>query len=239
MISSLDVGYCFKNEKIKTLAFTHKSYSNENKLTEDNEKLEFLGDAILDFILSEYLMESYPADKEGALSKKRASLVNETTLSHLAIKRKLGNYLLLGKGEKNLLGQNNPRLLASVYEALIGAIYLDSNFISVRNWVRSEFKSLVEELTMEDHYEKDYKTKLQEWVQKHFKTSPTYVVVEESGPPHNKEFKVDLKIKENIFASAIGKTKKSAEQLAAKEVLEKINEPDFLNQLGLDVKNGS
>lgn len=233
MILDLDLGYTFKNEKLQATAFTHKSYSNENKLNEDNEKLEFLGDAILDFVLGEFLMELSPTDKEGALSKKRASLVNEVTLSQLALKRNLGQHLLLGKGEKNLLSHNNPRLLASVFEALVGAIYLDSSFSVVRAWIRSEFQPLISELAVDDHYEKDYKTKLQEWVQKHFKTSPSYEVIEMMGPPHSREFKVRLLIQNVECAVAIGKTKKMAEQSAAKQVLDKTEDEGFQLRIGI------
>src|SRR5207253_7148719 len=150
----------FKNSDLLARALTHKSFAHElREKGEHNEKLEFLGDAVLDLILGEYLMELFPGDGEGGLSKKRASLVNEEVLSKLATDLELPKYLHLGKGETITGGAQKPRLLASAYEALVGAMFLDGGYDIVREFARRDFGKLIESLDPAQDFERDYKTR--------------------------------------------------------------------------------
>ncbi|WP_413287457.1 ribonuclease III [Bdellovibrio sp. HCB337] len=211
----------FKNESLIARAMTHKSFAHElrGKL-EHNEKLEFLGDAVLDLVLGEYLMELFPADGEGSLSKKRASLVNEEVLSKLASELELSKFLQLGKGEATTGGAQKPRLLGSAYEALLGAIFLDGGFDVVREFVRREFTKLIEGLDPAQDFERDYKTRLQEVMQRDTKETPVYEIISEEGPPHARVFTVCVRVKEVNLATGTGKSKKAAEQAAAQKALE-------------------
>jgi len=211
----------FNDAGVLERALTHKSFSHEIRgKSEDNEKLEFIGDAVLDLVLGEYLMELFPVDGEGSLSKKRASLVNEEVLSKLAVELDLSKYLHLGKGEAITGGAQKPRLLASAYEALIGAIFLDSGFAKAKEFARRDFAKLIAELDPSQDYERDYKTRLQEAVQKRNKETPSYELIGEEGPPHDRMFTVNVRLKEQNLASGRGRSKKLAEQDAAKKALE-------------------
>ena len=214
--------YQFRNQALLNQALTHKSYHYESKTFSKghNEKLEFLGDAVLDLVLSEYLMESFPEDSEGSLSKKRASLVNEGVLSQIAKQLDLSQYIQLGKGEQISKGEQKPRLLASVYEALLGAIFLDSGFEAVRKTARPHFTALIKEMNSTEDYSQDFKTKLQEEVQAVLRETPSYALILESGPPHDRTFEVEVRIKNRALTKATGKSKKIAEQEAARLALE-------------------
>lgn len=215
------LGYQFKDAALLERALTHKSYANELKtITEHNEKLEFLGDAVLDLVVGEFLFESFPQDNEGGLSKKRASIVNEEVLSELALDMELNKLLLLGKGEILTGGATKPRLISSTFEALVGAMYLDGGFEVTKHFLRREFATLTQRVCGQEDYEKDYKTRLQEVVQKAQKETPKYVVLAEEGPPHEREFLVCVKVKEEIWAQGRGRSKKNAEQAAARTALE-------------------
>lgn len=215
------LGYQFKNQLTLERALTHKSYANELKNTvEHNEKLEFLGDAVLDLVVGEFLFEKFPADTEGGLSKKRASIVNEEVLSELAIEMKLNDLMKLGKGEAQTGGATKPRLVASALEAVIGALYLDGGFESAKKFIRQEFSCLTDKVCGHEDFEKDYKTRLQELVQKHQRETPRYEVLAEEGPPHDREFLVCVKVNEDVWAQGRGRSKKNAEQAAAKCALE-------------------
>lgn len=216
------MGHHFKSEEILQRALTHKSYANEMKCSlEHNEKLEFLGDAVLDLVIGEVLFSLYPSDTEGGLSKKRASIVNEEALSEVALSMSLNKILRLGKGEVLTGGAEKPRLLASTLEALIGALYLDAGFAATKNFLMKEFAERIQSLGSCQDYEKDYKTRLQEVIQKSFKETPRYEVLSEEGPPHCREFLVCVKINDSISAEGRGRSKKMAEQMAAKSALEK------------------
>ncbi len=209
----------FSKKEILAKALTHKSYANEMKLTsEHNEKFEFLGDAVLDLVVGELLFEKFPSDSEGGLSKKRASIVNEEVLSEIAKKLQIHELLLLGKGEALTGGAQKPRLLASAFEAIIGALFLDQGFEKTREFIRQHFVDVLGQLTELD-YEKDYKTRLQELVQKSNKETPTYVLISEEGPPHERMFKACVKVSQQVLAEGIGKSKKMAEQAAAHEAM--------------------
>lgn len=215
------LGYQFKNTALLNRALTHKSFANELKQnTEHNEKLEFLGDAVLDLVVGEFLFERFPEDTEGGLSKKRASIVNEEVLSELALDMELNKLMQLGKGETLTGGALKPRLVASSLEAIVGAMYLDGGFDAAKGFIRREFSTLTDKVCGSEDFEKDYKTRLQELVQKSLKETPKYEVLAEEGPPHDREFLVCVKVKEDVWAQGRGRSKKNAEQSAAKNALE-------------------
>lgn len=215
------LGYVFSNPRLLDRALTHKSFANELKnAIEHNEKLEFLGDAVLDLVIGEFLFESYPLDTEGGLSKKRASIVNEVVLSEVGLELGLNRLLHLGKGEAQTGGAQKPRLIASSLEAIVGALYLDGGFETARTFIRKEFSSVIERVCGQEDFERDYKTRLQELVQKSLKETPRYEVLAEEGPPHDREFLVCVKVQDEIWAQGRGRSKKTAEQVAAKSALD-------------------
>lgn len=225
--------YQFQKIELLEQALTHKSFVNETgkKHLLHNEKLEFLGDAVLDLLLSEFLMEKFPLDDEGHLSKKRASLVNETVLAKIAINLELHDKILLGKGEILSAGNRKPRLLASVYEALLGAVFLDGGFEVVRKMVRAHYELMLQEINPAQDFEQDYKTRLQELSQADLKTGPIYEILSEKGPSHSPIFEVSLSILGNVISHGQGKSKKHAEQDAAKMAIE--NWSEKLLELGV------
>ncbi|OLN33323.1 Ribonuclease III [Desulfosporosinus metallidurans] len=200
-------------------ALTHPSYVFENPQfgKENNQRLEFLGDAILDFVIAEYLYLSYPDRPEGELTKMRAAVVNETTLAHKAHEIGLGQELLLGKGEQVSGGRERPSILADAWEALIGAIYLQYGFPEARRIILDLLKPSINEVA-EGNYG-DYKTVLQEKAQREEK-EVNYQILAEEGPDHNKCFTAGVFLQGNLMGKGIGRTKKEAEQHAAKQVLE-------------------
>lgn len=219
------IRYQFKKPALLERALIHKSFSHEMRERKDhNEKLEFLGDAVLDLVLGEYLMDKFPSDGEGGLSKKRASLVNEEVLAKLAADWELSRYLQLGKGETTTGGAQKPRLLASVYEALLGAIFLDGGFDAAREFARRDFAELVAAIDPAQDFERDYKTRLQEVMQKETKEAPVYELISEDGPPHDRMFSVCVRVKDVNIATGMGRSKKNAEQEAAKKALELLKE---------------
>lgn len=217
-------GYSFNNPELLVQALTHKSYHNENIKTSPghNERLEFLGDAVLDLSLSAYMMRRFPDLDEGELSKIRASLVNEDTLAEIAQELGVAGLLRLGKGELQTGGAEKPRLLASALEAVIGALYQDSGFANSDNIIRQIFSSRIDELDLSIHYKSDYKTRLQEKMQETFKKTPRYELEKEEGPDHDKTFYVTLKIDNRVLAHGVGRSKKQAEQEAARQALENL-----------------
>lgn len=219
--------YKFQRPELLELAFTHKSYANEittggSTVADDNERLEFLGDAVLDLVLSDVLMKKFPNDPEGALSKKRASLVNEDSLSSIAREHQFDQRLKLGKGELKTGGLQKPRILASSLEAVIGAVFQDSGYILVSDVIEKLFAKQLERLSTETvDFSADYKTRLQERAQSTFrKSTPTYRLEGESGPDHDKTFNVIVELEGKALATGSGKSKKAAEQDAAKKALE-------------------
>ncbi len=218
------LGYQFKNKRQLNKALTHKSFQNEggDKKGGNNERLEFLGDAILDFVISDLLMKSFPRDPEGSLSKKRASLVNEDHLSQMAKDMGIPDELRLGKGETKTGGNNNPRLLASALEAIIGAIYQDSNIKKTYEIVSNMFEQSLVDIGSSPDYASDYKTRLQERVQKSLHKTPVYELIEETGPDHEKSFLVSVSVDGKVLAQGKGRSKKNAEQNAARKAMETI-----------------
>lgn len=217
-----EISYQFKKSELLVQAMTHKSFSNELGQAADahNEKLEFLGDAVLDLILSDYLMETFPGDTEGNLSKKRASLVNEAVLAQIALGLKLSEIIRLGKGEVQSGGNQKPRLLASAYEALLGAIFMDSGYESVKGFALVHFAEVLKSMDPSQDFYSDFKTRLQEVAQADLKATPSYEVTGEQGPAHSPQFEVSLTLGESVVAKGSGRSKKMAEQESARVALE-------------------
>ena len=216
------IGYTFQNEGFLRTALTHSSYATETRAhCPYNERQEFLGDAVLSIIVSDYLFKSSHL-AEGDLTKLRASIVCEKSLCGWAREIRLGDYILLGKGEENSGGRERPSILADAFEALIAAVYLDSGMERTREFLMPfVMKSLENE---EKPAFKDYKTLLQEIVQKNPEEQLSYELVEERGPDHDKTFVVHVKINSNVIGRGEGKSKKAAEQMAAKEAVELMGE---------------
>lgn len=220
------LGIEFKRPELLQAALTHKSFyfeskeKNEDKHFTHNEKLEFLGDAVLDLVLSEYLMELFPDDSEGELSKKRASLVNEAVLARVAQDMSIAKFLSLGKGEMMSGGEKKPRLLASAFEAIVGAYFIDQGYLVARKLVRNLFAAVLTEMNTAEDFQTDYKTRLQEVIQSEKRTSPTYKVIQEIGPAHDREFHVHLYVQDALLAEGRGRSKKQAEQSAASHALQ-------------------
>ena len=208
------LNYKFKREDLITEALTHKSY----KKPYNNERLEFLGDAVLDLIVGEYLFKKFPKEDEGLLSKIRASLVNEKGFTRLALEINVGDAILISSAEENNSGRSKPSLLSNAFEAIIGAIYLESGI---------EVASEIAIRLIENSYEtidlnslsKDFKTTLQELTQADFGETPTYKMIRSFGPDHKKEFEIAIELQKKVIASAIGKSKKEAQQRAAEIAL--------------------
>lgn len=217
--SKLKLGYEFKNTELINRALTHSSYANEMRLPEgSNERLEFLGDAVLSVVVSEYLFKHFSHLPEGELTKLRAALVCEKALCEFATSIDLGAHLLLGKGESQTGGRTRPSILADAFEAVIAAIYLDGGLTPVRNFVLRFVKM---ELHKSDQSPfTDYKTTLQEIIQKNPEEQLRYVLTSESGPDHDKRFVVEVRLNSNVIGCGEGKSKKDAEQQAAKQALE-------------------
>ena len=212
------LGYKFKNVKLLENALTHSSYANEAHSAQgSNERLEFLGDSILSIIVSEYLYKNYKKLPEGELTKLRASLVCEKTLCMFSKQICVGDYILLGKGEANNHGNERASILADAFEALLAAIYLDGGIEVAKNHV---LRFIVPELE-NGEYDLfiDYKTSLQEIIQRNPEERLTYVLVDESGPDHDKRFTVEVHLNSNVIGTGIGKSKKQAEQEAAHQAL--------------------
>jgi len=211
------LGYQFKNRKLITEALTHRSYKKDM----NNERLEFLGDAVMDLIVGEYLFELFPKAEEGILSKLRAALVNEDSFTKLAQKLNLGSYLYLSPAEENNNGREKPSILSSAFEAVIGAIYLESGFAAAKEVALRLLKEVFPIITPEELL-KDYKTTLQEITQAHFGVVPEYRLISTSGPDHKKEFEIGVYIHDKEYARAKGKSKKSAQQEGARLTIEKL-----------------
>ena len=212
------LNYTFKNIELLEEALRHSSFVNENRELnlKDNERLEFLGDAVLDLAISHTLMGKFLEMKEGDLSKFRATIVNESGLHRVAAELDLGDFIFLGKGEELTNGREKSSILANTMESLIGAIYLDAGFEKVRDIIETLFSPLIDKIKPHKS-NNDYKSMLQEHTQNLFKTLPEYLLVDEEGMPHEKTFKVALKIKGAVVAEGKGKSKKEAEQNAARE----------------------
>ncbi len=211
------IGYTFRNEQLLRAAFVHSSYVNENRglVSESNERLEFLGDSVLGFISAENLYLSNPHTPEGDLSRKRASLVCEKSLYKTAQRLGFGKYLLLGKGEEHNGGRQRPSILADAVEAVIAAMYLDGGIEPAKSFVLRHVLS-------NDASNGDYKTRLQELVQREKQQILEYKMAGQSGPDHDKSFNFQVLLNGTVVGEGSGKTKKEAEQMAAKAAIENL-----------------
>ena len=218
------IGITFHDMSLLEQAFAHSSYINENPgfHLSDNERLEFLGDALLNFIVTEELYHEFPDFGEGELTEIRASLIRQETLAQLASTLKLGDYLLLGKGEEATGGRRRETNLADVFEAMIGAIFLDQGLNAAKEFVLSKFSSQLEKMKAEGMMGRNYKALLQEFTQAKFKQLPTYRVVETSGPDHDRDFIVEVALGDKILGTGSGKSKRAAEMKAARSAWEKL-----------------
>ena len=218
--------YKFNNINILEEALSHSSFVNEQLGTDmkDNERLEFLGDAVLDLVIGHILMQRYPDMNEGDLSRMRAILVNESQLATIAYKIDLGRYVKLGKGEIQTNGKEKKSILADTFEAVIAAVYLDGGFDAVFKIINAHFSSLFH-LVSAPAADHDYKSRIQELVQETHNAAPVYRVISASGPDHDKTFRVQLKVYE-VVVEGIGKSKKAAEQDAAKKALKILTKND-------------
>lgn len=216
----------FKDNALWQQAMTHRSFTNEQPNAHHNERLEFLGDAILNFLSGEYLYTRYPDRPEGDLSQIRGALVEESQLCHFADELGIGQHLRLGKGALQNRGQNSARLLCSAFEALVGAYFLDSkqDVNVVRRYVWPMFESVIDSATANNI--KNEKSRLQEWAQKRFRELPEYVTVSSSGPDHKQEFLVEVNINNRTYGQGYGNSKREAQKAAARAALELIAE-DF------------
>ncbi len=213
-----NIKYSFKNIALLENALSHSSYANEKHLKYgSNERLEFLGDAVLSVIVADYLFKNFSDKPEGELTKLRASLVCEKSLCGFARSLELGKFLLLGRGEEQNGGRERDSILADAFEAVLAAVYLDGGMEAAREYV---LHFIIEELShTEDEAFHDYKTILQEVIQRNPEERLSYVLCSESGPDHNKSFTVEVYLNSNVIGSGTGKTKKRAEQMAAKDAL--------------------
>ncbi|MFA6092819.1 MAG: ribonuclease III [Elusimicrobiota bacterium] len=214
------LGYNFDRQDLLEEALTHKSYAFENGNCPHNERLEFLGDSVLAAVTAHHLFERYPAEDEGRLSKMKAALVSRPTLARWAETFRLADHLRLGSGEESTGGRERPSILSNAMEAVLGAVYLDGGYAAARTLI---LRCLESESV--DIDETDYKSRLQEIVQKRHKTPPDYKLIKTSGPDHDKTFQVHVQYGARVLGAGCGKNKKEAEQAAAKDALQHLD-PD-------------
>jgi len=217
------LNYHFKDTGLLRIALQHSSYVNEQRAPalQDNERFEFLGDAVLDLVITHILMDHFPQTREGDLSRMRAAIVNESQLADVAQRLNLGQYLLLGKGEAQSQGQEKSSILADALEAVFAALYLDGGLEAAFEVIERQFAGIISQVG-EGLGAEDFKSPLQELVQVRFKTIPHYKVVDESGPDHDKRFEVCLCIGSFLTTYGTGKSKKAAEQTAARVAIDKL-----------------
>jgi ribonuclease-3 len=214
------IGYHFRDQKLLKEALSHKSYASESQSMIHNERLEFLGDSILSAVVAHELYVQHPQEAEGGLSKRKAHLVSRPSLAHWAGELGLGAYLLLGVGEDSSGGRNRASLLSNALEALIGAIYIDGGYAPAATFIRGCLDR------RRPAAEADYKSLLQEVLQKKYKAPPSYETTSSAGPDHDKTFKVRVHFGKRILGHGEGKSKKEAEQAAARDALQKLDAPE-------------
>ncbi len=216
------IGYKFKNIELLNRALVHRSYVNESSNSKtDNEKLEFLGDSVLNLVTTEYIVDNFKKLNEGDLSKIKSQIISGTVFSSISKDISLGDYLYLSKGEELSGGRERNSILGDAFEALIGAIFLDSDYYTTKEIALKFLENKIHHL---DEIEGvgDYKTQLQEHIQSIYKVTPKYDLLETNGPDHNKVFRVSVSVNDNIIAEGIAKSKKRAEKQAAKKAMEKL-----------------
>ncbi|MDN3506928.1 MAG: ribonuclease III [Simkaniaceae bacterium] len=220
------LGYTFQDQELLKLAFTHRSYFNEHRgeVEGHNERLEFLGDSVLGLIISSYLYTQMPAESEGHLSHLRAHLVGADGCVRYTKQLQLEEFLLLGKGESVNVGRGRDRILADLFEAIVGAIYLDGGLESAREFILLHFEGEIQ-AAMETPL-RNWKAELQDYSQKKFQRPPDYVVLEEKGPPHSRIFVISARIGDDEMGQGEGASKKLAEQAAAEDALRHMEKED-------------
>ena len=218
-----DIGIFFNDLTLLQQAFLHSSFVNENQnfSTPDNERLEFLGDAVLNFVVAEKVYQEFPNLTEGALTTVRVSLIREDTLAQLGAELNLGDYLQLGKGEETSGGRQRQSNLADTFEALLGAIFLDQGLTAVKDFILSRLDSHFTEIKTRG-LGRNYKAKLQEFTQGTCKQLPVYRIVQSSGPDHDKKFIVEVTLDNKVLGTGSGKSKKAAEIEAASSACKKL-----------------
>ncbi len=217
------IHYHFKNAQLLYMAMLHPSFSNENEETIDNQRLEFLGDAVIGLVVTDMLYKKYPSKKEGELAKLKSVLVSRNVLSHVAHELQLHYFLLLGTGESNDGGHVRSSNLEDAFEALLGAIYLDGGFYAARCVLEDVFTTVIDHnMSLFDKHA-NFKSMLQELSQKKFKKCPQYTILEEKGPEHRKTFTVTVTVINDYKGVGTGQNKKSAEQAAAKDLINQLN----------------
>jgi ribonuclease-3 len=214
------IGYAFKDKGLLERAFTHRSYLNENRMPgrEHNERLEFLGDAVLELVVTEFLFAKFPDRQEGDLTVYRAALVNTQSISDAASQLGMNEYLLLSRGESRDTGRARSIILANAFEALIGALYLDQGYIAARDFIGKQLFYKIDEV-VEKRLWQDAKSRLQELAQEKNGITPTYEVLNQAGPDHDKRFVVTANIGQERVATGEGRSKQEAEQAAAENAL--------------------
>ncbi len=217
-----NIGYPFNNVDILREAFTHRSYLNEHRGISwfHNERLEFLGDAVLELVITEYLYNKYTKENEGRLTAYRSALVNTNSISDAASELKMGDYLLLSKGEARDTGRARLAILANTFEAVTGAIFLDQRFEQAKKFVKSILVPKLDSI-IEGRLWQDAKSNFQEQAQEHVGITPRYTTIREIGPDHEKVFEIGVYLGDELVATGQGKSKQDAEQLAAKSALER------------------
>jgi ribonuclease-3 len=215
------INFEFKNKELLKQAFIHRSYLNENRgiKLEHNERLEFLGDAVLELVITDYLYNKYPTKPEGDLTAYRSSLVNSNTLSEAAEKIGINSFLLLSKGEAKDTGRARQYILANTFEAVVGAIYLDQGYDKAAEFINKQLFHLIDDIVKNQKFI-DAKSRFQEVAQERVGVTPMYKLVKESGPDHNKIFTVAVFLKDEQVVTGEGKSKQEAEQAAALKALE-------------------
>lgn len=213
---------CFKDKDMIEIALTHSSYANGRKNIKFNERLEFLGDSVLQLCISEYLFLMYKNKPEGELTKKRALIVCENSLYEVARKWNIGEYIKMSRGEELTGGRERTSILADCVEAIIAAVHVDCGYEKARKFIIDNFKSVIQK-AMENKIVLDYKTKLQEIVQKNGDVSIEYVLIKYDGPPHRRRFYTEVCIDKNVLGSGMGYSKKESEQNAAHNALNKLD----------------
>lgn len=217
------LGYQFNNIQLLQTALTHRSYLNEDRdVKESNERLEFLGDAVLELITSDFLYSKFPESPEGKLTSFRSKIVQTRTLANVANNLQLGDYILLSKGEAVSGGAQNSSILADLVEAIIGSIYLDGGLVSANKFVSEQLLNNYQSLIKSEEIE-DWKSKLQEVVQAKGGLAPIYEVIKEEGPDHDRIFTISVNFFDMSQATGTGRSKQYAQQAAARKALEKLN----------------
>ncbi len=216
------IGVAFNDPELLRQAFTHRSYLNEHRgeLVGHNERLEFLGDAVLELISTHFLYQKFPDKTEGELTAYRAALVNAVTCAEVAQEIGMNDFLLLSRGEAKDTGRARNILLANAFEALVGAIYLDSGYDAAREFIEAKLFPKIETIVSQKLWQ-DAKSLLQERAQSEESVTPSYKVLRESGPDHDKQFVVGVFVKDDLLAEGTGKSKQEAEQTAARAALDK------------------